>query len=213
MIYHPVYCSKLNSIPLQTFVDKKQELWAVAYDIDGNTLHANLKQLPVKGCIVKNGQYEFAPFNKRGEIRKTGHVHYKSRIYADTYEEAIDAYNQQVQKHIDLKKSHIQEIAKEFLDEHGEPKTQIINIPKYNIGTNIWADSKFFGILKYQIKEIHITEDCIQYTAHAISPAYGDYPAELVDSIDFTDDDIENHTVCLSLSNANAYLNDTLPKP
>lgn len=81
-------------------------VWAVAYRINDDTEDARLKCLPTRGEIVhtggKYGKYQFVPYkNGTTEKRKSGEVEVRSRIYADTYEEAVEMYNELVQKRID----------------------------------------------------------------------------------------------------------------
>lgn len=97
--------------------NEEKVLWAVAYDINNDTLHVNLKQTPVKGRIIKTSRYRwsFAAMNKNGELRKSGHVHFRSRMYTDTYEEAVNLYNSLVQERIDLLKAYTEKAKEDFL--------------------------------------------------------------------------------------------------
>lgn len=74
-------------------------IWGLAYDINDDTEHKRLICKPVLGEIVGHNFYQY----KKGttEKRKSGRVSYWARIYADTYEEAVDMYNELVQKRID----------------------------------------------------------------------------------------------------------------
>lgn len=92
----------VTTTDLMQFYQNKTPIWAVAYDIDNDTLNVRLRSLPTKGQITKYGyySYKFTPFNKKGELRKSGEVHWDSRAYADTEEEAIELYNELVQDRI-----------------------------------------------------------------------------------------------------------------
>ena len=74
-------------------------IWGLAYDINDDTEHHNLICKPVLGEIVNRSFHTY----KKGttERRQSGKVSYWSRVYADTYEEAVEMYNELVQKRID----------------------------------------------------------------------------------------------------------------
>lgn len=74
-------------------------VWALAYDINDDTEHRNLICKPVLGEIVNRTFYPY----KKGttERRQSGSVTYWGRVYADTYEEAVEMYNEYVQDRID----------------------------------------------------------------------------------------------------------------
>ena len=82
-------------------------VYGFAYDVNDDTLQSRLRCLPVLGEINKRYQYydnvySFFPYKKgTSEKRNTGSVDVQSRMYADTYEEAIEMYNELVQKRID----------------------------------------------------------------------------------------------------------------
>ena len=55
-------------------------------------------------CFIKrNGSWQsFVPYKKgTREKRKSGIVGFQARMYADTYEEAVEMYNELVQKRIE----------------------------------------------------------------------------------------------------------------
>ena len=78
-------------------------IWGLAYDINDDTEWHNLKCEPTLGEIIETGGLlKFIPYKKgTSELRRGSSVHLRSRVYADTYEEAIDMYNELVQKRID----------------------------------------------------------------------------------------------------------------
>ena len=79
-------------------------VWAFAYDIDNDTGYVHLRCLPTKGEIHKSGYYtkDFIPYKKNGsDLAKWKSVRIVARKYADTYDEAKDAYNKLVQDRID----------------------------------------------------------------------------------------------------------------
>lgn len=80
-------------------------IWAVAYSVNDTTEHNDLLCKPTLGEIRQYGNYRsgsFFPYKKgTTEVRTTGGVNFQSRMYADTYEEAVELYNELVQKRID----------------------------------------------------------------------------------------------------------------
>lgn len=83
-------------------------IWGLNYSINNETEYKDLICLPVLGEIVdRTGKFriwssDFVPYKKgTSELRKSGMVSARSRIYADTYEEAVEMYNELVQKRID----------------------------------------------------------------------------------------------------------------
>lgn len=78
-------------------------IWAVAYDINNDTAHVNLRCLPTLGEIVLSDPPEnsrFKAYKKGSSEFKVGWVGYNARWYADTFEEAVELYNGLVQKRI-----------------------------------------------------------------------------------------------------------------
>lgn len=82
------------------FAAERRRLWACAYDIDNETLYPRRKQTPVEGVLTGQGAptVRFAMFGANGKLRSSGRVHYTSRQYADTYEEAVELYNELVRE-------------------------------------------------------------------------------------------------------------------
>ena len=90
-------------------------LWAVAYDINDDTEYRRLSCAPIRGEITEKGY--FYPYKKETlNRRKTGRVGIQSRMYADTYEEAVELYNELVQKRIDNLCRLIKDAEKDFLE-------------------------------------------------------------------------------------------------
>lgn len=81
-------------------------IWGLAYDINDDTERHDLKCEPVLGEIVNNGlrynSLRFVPYKKGTKVKRgSGSVRRDSRMYADTYEEAVEMYNDLVQRRID----------------------------------------------------------------------------------------------------------------
>ena len=91
-------------------------VWAVAYDVNNETGHVNLKCLPVQGEIMPYGSL-FRPFKKGTTTpkAKSSGVHWSSRVYADTKKEAEEMYNELVQRRIDLLQNAIDNARNDFL--------------------------------------------------------------------------------------------------
>lgn len=107
MKYYEHYITKL---PLN------KPIYGFAYDINNDTRNKRLSCLPVLGEVGENNiskkwcEYCFYPYKKGTNTRKkSGAVDYYSRYYADTYSEAIEMYNELVQKRIDNLKLMIEE--------------------------------------------------------------------------------------------------------
>ena len=93
-------------------------IWAVAYSVDNNNERHILRCLPTQGEILKYEQIKyccscsdrFCPYkkDKQGYVMSKS-VEYRNRYYADTYEEAVEMYNELVDKRInDLNQAIIQ---------------------------------------------------------------------------------------------------------
>lgn len=98
--YYETY--SIDELPLN------KPVWGFAYSINDDTEDKRLICLPVQGEIHKNdnchkwSDYCFSPYKKGTDIkRKSGVVDFNSRMYADTYEEAVEMFNELVQKRID----------------------------------------------------------------------------------------------------------------
>lgn len=85
-------------------------IYGFAYDINDDTEHRRLSCKPVLGEIISTenikcklwSRYVFIPYkNGTTEKRKSGYVDFQSRMYADTYTEAVDMYNELVKTRID----------------------------------------------------------------------------------------------------------------
>lgn len=104
---------------------KNKPLWAVAYDIDNDTGHVRLSCKPTLGEVVSSSEikasslwsnYIFVPYKKGTHTRcKSGFVSCGARMYADTYEEAVDIYNSLVQKRIDKLEKMKNEAVSDFI--------------------------------------------------------------------------------------------------
>lgn len=103
---------KADNAPINT------PIWAVAYSVDNNNERHILRCLPLQGVILKYDQLKyscsyrnrFCPYkkDKQGYVMSKS-VEYQNRCYADTYEEAVELYNELVNKRInDLNQAIIQ---------------------------------------------------------------------------------------------------------
>lgn len=127
--YHEVYVYngrerdigyRIQNLPQNTPV------WGFAYSIDDDTDRRRLSCLPILGEICENlngrylARYVFCPYKKgTTEKRASGSVDFESRMYADTYEEAVEMYNELVDKRIEKLHSMIQEAAEEKIQRGG----------------------------------------------------------------------------------------------
>ena len=94
----------INNLPIN------KPVYGLAYDINDDTEHKRLSCKPVLGEIISTegikcklwSQYVFIPYkNGTTEKRKSGYVDFQSRMYADTYTEAVEMYNELVKERID----------------------------------------------------------------------------------------------------------------
>ena len=108
-----LYKSHQNNLPIG------KPIWGFAYKVDNETNRAVLKQTPVLGIIDGKSSYhtQFTPFSKTNpkQLAKSKTVNASARTYADTEQEAIDAYNELVQKRIDTLNALIIEANNDFL--------------------------------------------------------------------------------------------------
>lgn len=74
-------------------------IWGCAYTKGYNEKSTMLLKKPVKGVIISNYFYELG---KNGKAKKSPCVNVYSRTYADTYEESVQAYDDQV--HLQIQK-------------------------------------------------------------------------------------------------------------
>lgn len=100
--YYNTY--SISELPLN------KPIWGFAYSINDDTEDKRLICLPVQGEIFENinrnykiwSKYCFIPYKKGTNTkRKSGVVDFNSRMYADTYEEAVEMFNELVQQRID----------------------------------------------------------------------------------------------------------------
>lgn len=108
------YGYDINKLPLN------KPVWGFAYDINDDTKHRRLSCFPVLGEISENdikekwSIYCFFPYKKgTKQKRKSGAVDFNSRYYADTYEEAVEMYNELVQQRIDNLNRMVKEAEKD----------------------------------------------------------------------------------------------------
>lgn len=99
----------LNKLPFNT------PIYGFAYDINDDTEYRNLSCLPILGELSMAGSIPFFFPYKKGttERRKSGSIGFRARMYADTYEEAVEMYNELVQQRIDKLKRLIESAEKE----------------------------------------------------------------------------------------------------
>ena len=101
----------IKDIPINT------PIYGFAYEVNDDTDIKRLACKPVLGEVIENEgiscrlwcKYVFIPYKVgTSEKRKSGYVNFDSRCYADTYEEAVEMYNELVQQRIDRLKSLIE---------------------------------------------------------------------------------------------------------
>lgn len=111
-----IYCNNIdaryNSIYRNTFNDLQyiddgthynKDIWAFAYKEDERAL--NLMCKPVKGKIKEDNYfYEYKANGK--DLKKNG-VSFYARLFADTYEEAVEGFNKLVRTRIRFLKDEI----------------------------------------------------------------------------------------------------------
>ena len=121
-------------------------IWAVAYDIDNDTGYVRLSCKPTLGEIIENEKagthfwhnYAFVPYKKGTHIKcKSGYVSHTSRMYADTYKEAVEIYNELVQKRINKLQQMIDEAQKDLMIEY--PKEDNNDIQSYREAGQKWT--------------------------------------------------------------------------
>ena len=105
------YDRNITKLPLN------KPIYGFAYSINDDTRDKRLSCLPVLGEIGENNSFKkycrycFYPYKKGTKTKKkSGVVDFMSRYYTDTYEEAIEMYNELVQKRIDKLKKMIKEV-------------------------------------------------------------------------------------------------------
>ena len=92
-------------------------VWGFAYRIDNDTGEHILNYLPTLGEICKDEPFDvyfFVPY-KKGINQRCNYsiAGLNSRMYADTYEEAVEMYNELIQQRINNLKRMIDEAEKE----------------------------------------------------------------------------------------------------
>ena len=95
-------------------------IWGFAYTIKNDTAHHKYFSKPMLGELREtNHSYSdwavFFPYKKNGEIYKSKGVNLNARYYADTYEEAVEMYNELVQQRIDRLHKAIREAEGDFI--------------------------------------------------------------------------------------------------
>lgn len=105
--YNDTYGQYYNTYSISELPLNKP-VWGFAYSINDDTEDKRLICLPVQGEIHENtdchkwNKYCFSPYKKGTNTkRKSGVVDFNSRMYADTYEEAVEMFNELVQQRID----------------------------------------------------------------------------------------------------------------
>lgn len=121
----PVMWSYINRVPIG------KPIYGLAYSVDDDDGRNRLRCEPVLGEVFSKhsdgcGLFYFAPYKKGTTQRcKSGVVSASSRMYADTYEEAIEMYNDLVQRRIEKLKAMITEAEEEKLTAPGLPTSHI----------------------------------------------------------------------------------------
>lgn len=108
------------------FAEEKRVLYGFTFQIDAYAIwQPAIVKKPIPGIILPT--LVFAPLNKNtGEPRKTGHCLWSNRCYADTYDEAVEMYNEIV--HNKLKQFDKQIISLEKqLNDCKEIRSEFIN--------------------------------------------------------------------------------------
>lgn len=97
-------------------------IWAVAYEINDDTKVTKLRCLPILGEIEKYGNRHFFVPYKKGttEKRSSGEVLFWARLYADTYEEAVELYCEMIDARIEKLQEMIEEARADKLEVAGE---------------------------------------------------------------------------------------------
>lgn len=92
-------------------------IWGFAYTIKNDTAHHKYFSKPVLGELREGyPDFVFFPYKTNGEICKSKGVNFNARYYADTYEEAVEMYNELVQQRIDRLHKAIHEAEGDFIN-------------------------------------------------------------------------------------------------
>lgn len=110
----PKYGYGLDDVPTN------KPIYGFAYEINDDTEDRRLIRRPVLGVILENQSSRYARKrifyeyqNGSHEVKKSNSVLLNSRWYADTYEEAVEMYNEFVQERIDNLKRMIDSAEKD----------------------------------------------------------------------------------------------------
>ena len=106
---------QLKDLPVNT------PIWGFAYSINDDTTCSRLKCLPVLGEIKPNERYEnrskFYPYKTNTtELNTSKSVYFQNRMYADTYEEAVEMYNELVKKRINKLTSELENAKNDIIE-------------------------------------------------------------------------------------------------
>lgn len=126
--YHQTHEIKLGDdidiikLPYKPSIDVPvdTDVWAIAYTVDDESNRNRLRCEPTLGQIKKRSEkynaHDFVPYNKqRTGFRKSGHVDINARMYADTYEEAVELYNELVEARINKLQTMLNEAKSDML--------------------------------------------------------------------------------------------------
>ncbi|WP_097005322.1 hypothetical protein [Lacrimispora amygdalina] len=94
-------------------IEKKNTIWACAFDYDVEKQRFSLRQEPVIGLIVKN---KFHQLKKDGYSLRANGVDVYSRVYADTKAECDELFVELMNKKISYLQDCIEMINKEKRD-------------------------------------------------------------------------------------------------
>lgn len=107
-----------------------KKVWACAYDFDSNKETMGYISKPIYGILsdrhIRNDISEintderalyFIPFRKGSDttLAKSKQVSIYARVYADTYEECVELYNELIQEKIDWFQNKIKKIEEDFI--------------------------------------------------------------------------------------------------
>jgi len=97
-------------------VPRDTELWCCAYETNSKKEDFALKCLPCRCKVTKISWRESCyKLNKKGEIVNSSSVSIYSRVYADTYNEAVELYNELVQSRINWLNDLVVDVKEDFI--------------------------------------------------------------------------------------------------
>lgn len=98
-------------------IPKNTPIWGFAYSKHPNKESSSTKKKPVLGVIDGDGCWWDVKFYelKKDGTRKKGSVCATSRCYADTYEEAVEGYNQKVSSAISKLEQMIEKNREDYI--------------------------------------------------------------------------------------------------